>query len=178
MIPALAKATIGVMGSGSDEHADLAGPLGALLARLEVNVLTGAGRGVMESVSRAYLRSRLGRGICIGIVPCADENDRAHAKPGYPNEFVELPIFTHLPYSGVEGQHDLSRNHINILSSTAVVALPGGRGTASEIELALRYDKPIIVLTSSDSLVSSFPAAARRTTSIDEVEEFLRAHLE
>ena len=176
MVPP-AKTTIGVMGSGSDEFDDIAEPLGQLLARLRVNLLTGAGGGVMTSVSRAYTRAARECGICIGIVPCADIHHRGKPKDAYPNRFVELPIFTHLPYSGEQGQHDLSRNHINILSSAAIVALPGGAGTASEVELAVKYQKPIVAFTPSEALVSDFAPTVRRTRQIGEVEAFLNGVL-
>jgi uncharacterized protein (TIGR00725 family) len=173
-MPSPAAITIGVMGSGSDEHDHLARPLGQLLARLGVNLLTGAGGGVMTSVSRAFTASPRARGICIGIVPCASIDERARPKDGYPNRFVELPIVTHLPYSGDLGQHDLSRNHINVLSSDAVVALPGGSGTASEVALAVRYRKPIIAFTSNEGLVSGFDPSVPRVLDLAGVEVFLR----
>src|SRR5262245_10574192 len=110
MPPTLAQHTVGVMGSGTDEHEPFARDVGELLADLGVNLLTGGGRGVMTSVSRAYTRRPGRRGICIGIIPCASESDRVSPKDGYPNEYVELPIFTHLPHSGPLGTHDLSRN--------------------------------------------------------------------
>ena len=106
----------------------------------------------MRSVSRAYTRARRERGISIGIIPCRSEAERAIPKDGYPNEFVELAIYTHLPYSGERGQDDLSRNHINILTASAVIALPGSLGTASEVALARRYGKPVIVFSTIDEL--------------------------
>lgn len=174
---AIGTATVGVMGSGSDEHENLAVPLGELLARLEVNLLTGAGGGVMTSVSRAYVRSRRGRGISIGIVPCDSLAARDVPRQGSPNPYVELPIFTHLPHSGTEGRDDLSRNHINVLSSDAVVALPGNAGTASEVELALRYAKPVAVFATSAGQVENFNAGAARLYDIEGVEAFLRREL-
>ena len=45
---------VGVMGSGSHPHADLAEPLGRWLAAQGVHLLTGGGAGVMEAVSRAF----------------------------------------------------------------------------------------------------------------------------
>ena len=173
MSPRLAAKTVGVIGSGTDEHAELAEAVGTLLARLGVNLLTGAGGGVMRSVSRAYSRSPRDAGICIGIVPCAP-GDPARPRHGYPNPFVELPIYTHLPESGAEGTADLSRNHVNVLSSFALVALPGGAGTASEIELAARYGKPIIVYAPDERLARGLPTGARRVSTIREVEDFLR----
>jgi uncharacterized protein (TIGR00725 family) len=163
---ALAPKTVGVLGSGTEEHADLAREVGALLARLGVNLLTGAGGGVMTAVSRAYTASARTCGICIGIVPCSPE-DPARPRAGYPNPYVELPIYTHLPKSGGEGASALSRNHINVLSAAALVALPGGAGTASEIALAVRYGKPVIAY-GPEAL------GVPRARTIREVEAFLR----
>jgi predicted Rossmann-fold nucleotide-binding protein len=39
-----------------------------------------------------------------------------------------------------------ARNVINVLSSHVVVACPGGSGTISEIALALKYGKTVILL--------------------------------
>ena len=177
MIPSPSRATVGVLGSGREEHLDLALPLGRLLARLGVNLLTGAGGGVMSSVCRAFTGAERAAGICIGIVPCAGPRDRASRRPGYPNPFVELAIDTHLPLSGEQGTDDLSRNHIHVLSSAALVALPGGAGTRSEIELALRYAKPIILFASSDALVAGLPESVRRARDIGDVEAFLAEHI-
>jgi uncharacterized protein (TIGR00725 family) len=175
--PRLADQTVGVIGSGSDEHDDLAREVGVLLAALGVNLLTGGGAGVMRSVSRAYTRAPRTRGICIGILPCRSETERSIPKDGYPNEFVELPIYTHLPYSGERGEDDRSRNHINILSCAAIVALPGSLGTAAEVSLALRYRKPLIAFSRDPRLIANLPAAVPRADSIAAVEQFLRATL-
>ena len=176
MPPVLSNKTVGVMGSGLDSHDALAHDVGQLLADLELNLLTGGGRGVMESVSRAFIEARRGKGICIGIIPCS-ETDPCTPKDGYPKRFVELPIYTHLPLSGEQGEDTLSRNHINVLSCDAVVALPGSAGTASELALAARYGKPTIVYSPDLTLVSRFPAAIRRATTLDEVRRFLIEHL-
>jgi len=161
-MPELAEVTIGVMGSGTDEHDALASEVGVLLAELEVNLLTGAGGGVMRSVSRAFTHAPRRRGICIGIVPC-DKNDRAAAKDGYPNEFIELAIRTHLPYSRT---HDLSRNHINVLTSRAVIALPGGEGTEGEVELAVRYGRAVMAYG------AQYPGV-KRAANVAELRSFL-----
>jgi uncharacterized protein (TIGR00725 family) len=172
----LADRTVGVMGSGDECHESLAGGVGQLLADFEVNLLTGGGSGVMEAVSRAFIRARRGGGICIGIIPC-NEGDPCTPKSGYPNQFVELPIYTHLPYSGVRGEDNLSRNHINVLSCEAIVALPGGAGTASEVSLAVRYRKPIVVFSPDEALVAYFSDAAPRAATLDDVARFLEEHL-
>jgi uncharacterized protein (TIGR00725 family) len=177
MEPILASQTVTVIGSGTDEHDTLARDIGELLARLGVNLLTGGGRGVMTSVSRAFVQAPRDRGICIGIIPCFSESERERPKDGYPNEYVELAIYTHLPHSGPRGKDDLSRNHINVLSSVAVIALPGELGTASEVSLAVDYDKPVIVYSPERSLVEHFEKSVARATTLRDVEEFLARHL-
>lgn len=173
----LAAQTVGVFGSGTDEHDDLARPIGELLAGLGVNLLTGGGAGVMRSVSRAFIACRGERGVSIGILPCLSERERGIPKPGYPNEFVELPIHTHLPYSGARGKDDLSRNHINVLSCAALIALPGELGTASEVSLALDYGKPVIAYSPDRRQVGHLPPTVPRAETIETVERFLRSHL-
>jgi uncharacterized protein (TIGR00725 family) len=175
--PVLAKETVGVIGSGTDEHEGLAGGVGKLLAQLGVNVLTGGGRGVMRSVSRAFTQTRRERGICIGVIPCFSECERGRPKDGYPNEFVELAIYTHLPHSGERGKEDLSRNHINVLSCSAIIALPGGPGTASEVSLAGEYKKPVIVYSPEAALVKRFPESIPRAMTLESVRQFLASHL-
>jgi len=177
MAATLSALTVGVIGSGSSEHEPVARAVGELLADLGVNLLTGGGRGVMTAVSRAFTQRPRTRGICIGIIPCESETDRARPKAGYPNEFVELAIQTHLPYSGTEGTHDLSRNHINVLSCAAIVALPGEAGTASEVDLAIRYGKPVIAYSPDSALVKDFPPSVRRASNIDDVKDFLKMQL-
>ena len=88
-----------------------------------------------------------------------------------------MAIQTHLPYSGPEGTHDLSRNHINVLSCAAIIALPGEAGTLSEIALAIRYGKPVIAYSPNPALVAHFPRSVRRADSIDEVKDFLKMQL-
>jgi uncharacterized protein (TIGR00725 family) len=173
----LSKRTVGVIGSGTEEHDDLAGEVGRLLASLGVNLLTGGGSGVMTSVSRAFTRAPRNTGICIGIIPCLSERQRATPKHGYPHPFVELPIYTHLPHSGKRGKEDLSRNHINILSSSAIIALPGFDGTLSEVELALEYARPIISYANDPKQVRNFPPSVPRATHISAVEQFIRHHI-
>ena len=134
---------IGVMGSGSKPWEERAAPLGRWLAERGVHLLTGGGGGVMTAVSRAFHEVDPRPGRVLGILP-STEADRTSSKSGYPNPWVEIPIFTHLPHSGDRGQDPLSRNHINVLTSDVIVGLPGSEGTLSEIHLALRYERPVI----------------------------------
>jgi uncharacterized protein (TIGR00725 family) len=163
------RKVIGVMGSGNDEHEALAAPLGRLVARLGAHLLTGGGQGVMRAVSRAFCETAAPRGASIGVLPAGAR--------GYPNEWVEIAIRTHLPYSGERGTDPLSRNHINVLSSDAVVALPGAAGTASEVRLALEYGTPVIAFLGKDNVVPDLDPRVRVARAIAEVEEFLRRSL-
>ena len=127
----------------------------------------------MRAVSRAFTQAPRKCGICIGIIPCLSERERARPKPGYPNEFVELAIYTHLPYSGTQGKDDLSRNHINVLSCTALVALPGESGTTAEISLAIDYKRPVIAYSRHLAFTGQVPSTVPRATSLAEVRAFL-----
>jgi len=135
---------VGVMGSGSEFHEELASEVGRVLAGEGVNLLTGGGGGVMEAVSRSFIRTRgQGHGRVLGILPGDSDGDQAVERPGYPNAYVEIAIHTHLPLGGITGTSSMSRNHINILSSDVIIFLPGGDGTFSEFSLAKRYRKTI-----------------------------------
>jgi len=146
---------VGVMGSGTSTHRDRTSRLGRWLADRGVHLLTGAGGGVMASVSKAFYESPGRQGSVIGIVPC--QEDSMLPKTGYPNKWVEIPVFTHLPLSGMSGSEMLSRNHINILTSDVIVALPGGSGTASEVALALLYQRPIVAYLNSMKELPGLP---------------------
>jgi uncharacterized protein (TIGR00725 family) len=168
-------AIVGVMGSGASAHAERAAPVGRWLAELGVHLLTGGGGGVMAAVSKAFCQTQPRLGNVIGIIPSGD--DAGHPKPGYPNPWVEIPILTHLALSGTQGSDPLSRNHINVLSSDVIVALPGGAGTASEARLALAYRRPIVAFVSSGAEIPGLPDQVPCAASLDEVAEFVRARL-
>lgn len=58
------------------------------------------------------------------------------------SEAVDIAIVT--------GMGD-ARNAINVLSSQVIIACGGGAGTLSEIALAVKAGKPVILLQSSES---------------------------
>ena len=167
---------VGVMGSSSDAHEHLAVPLGAWLATLDVHLLTGAGRATMTAVSRAFAEVETRSGLVIGVCPASDDNPGL-TRAGYPNPWVEVPILTHLPLSGPLGTEDRSRNHINVLSATVVVALPGSDGTASEVQLAARYGRPVIAFVGDRSDIPQLPDAVPATADLEEVKRFVRSAL-
>jgi uncharacterized protein (TIGR00725 family) len=123
------RPVIGVMG-GSKADAEtsaLAEELGGLIARRGWILLNG-GRdcGVMAASARG---AREAGGLVVGVLPGKS------AKGASP----------HLDVAIVTGMGD-ARNVINVLSSDVVVACPGELGTRSEIDFALKNEKPVILL--------------------------------
>jgi uncharacterized protein (TIGR00725 family) len=138
-----------VIGSGDPAHghADLAAAVGRLIAEMGFHLLTGGGLGVMRDACRGFVSVAERRGVSIGVIPRSPEGDEP--KSGYPNPWVEIPIFTHLAGRLGPDAAD-SRNAINVLSAWKIVALPGREGTRAEIRLARRYGKPVLALLDAD----------------------------
>jgi predicted Rossmann-fold nucleotide-binding protein len=112
-----------------------------MVARFGAHLLTGAGYGVMAAAAEGFVAVEDRAGLSIGIVPRdpAGPIDRPnHAADGapYPNPFVEIAVFTALPPRAADWRSAPSRNHVNVLSSHALVALPGAVGTDNELEIA------------------------------------------
>lgn len=166
---------VGVLGSGEHEHAEKAESVGRWLASQGVHLLTGAGRGVMEAASRAFQAVPDRAGLVVGIVPASDDPGLPLA--GYPNPFVELAIMTHLPLRGASGTEPMSRNHINVLSSDVLIALPGGTGTASEVVLALRYRRPVAAFIDQRSDIPELPGEVPVLGTLAQVQHFVRVSL-
>ena len=126
----------------------------------------------MDAVSRAFYEVEPREGLVIGVLPAASAA-AASAPPGYPNEWVELPMRTHLHLSGKAGTDIASRNHINVLTPNVVVALPGEWGTRSEVELALRYHKPLVAYLRDRTEIPRLPEVVHVVTSLDQVQAFI-----
>jgi uncharacterized protein (TIGR00725 family) len=169
---------VGVMGSSEHAHADLAEPLGALLAALPVHLLTGAGQGVMASVSAAFVKVKDRAGLCIGVVPAESIDHPLQAPEGYPNEHVELAIRTHLVRKQPFLWDGLTRNHVNILTADAVIALPGSHGTKHEIEISARYGRPTAAFLHHENELNALPETVRFCASLVEVRDFLKDALD
>lgn len=150
------KVIVGVMGAGEEATAEdlsKALELGELIARQGWILLTGGRRaGVMQEANRG---AKLVQGsLTIGILP----NALAAV-----SEFVDLAIITDM------GQ---ARNNINALSSQVVVACgAGGAGTVSEIALAIKAGKPVILLASDESSKTLFQRLSQDEIFIAETPE-------
>lgn len=123
---------IGIMGGSRGDQTVMteARLLGEAVAQRGYVLVTGGGPGVMRAASEG---AHLAGGLVIGILP----NDRSRPLEGYPNEYVDIPIYT--------GMSD-ARNSINARTPHVIVAMSGGAGTVSEIALALKAGTPVISL--------------------------------
>jgi hypothetical protein len=129
------------MGAGDnarDEDVEAAFALGAAIAQ-EGWVLLSGGRnsGVMDAVNRGAKQTG---GLTIGVMPGSDKSSMSDA--------VDVGIVTGM---------GSARNNINVLSSDVVIACgAGGAGTASEIALALKSRRPVILLNDRAESLSFF----------------------
>ncbi|WP_036478371.1 LOG family protein [Myxosarcina sp. GI1] len=125
------KLIIGVMGAGEKATAlDIknAYELGKLIADRGWVLLTGGRKaGVMDAASKG---AKASDGLTIGILPGKDTTDISEA--------VDLAIITDLGNA---------RNNINVLTAKVVIACGMGAGTASEVALAIKNGKKVILLT-------------------------------
>ncbi|MEK7071517.1 MAG: TIGR00725 family protein [Patescibacteria group bacterium] len=130
------KIQIGVIGPAKSEYPKdsiltkkiikTAERIGKLLAERNVVVVTGGMDGVMEVVSKG---AKSKRGITIGT-PGRIRNTS--------NKYIDIEILTPIDVGDFL--------FAGILSSDAIITIPGGAGTLAELCLAYRYKKPIIIL--------------------------------
>ena len=134
------KIIVGVMGPGVEATPnDLknAYELGKLIAYEGWVLLTGGRNvGVMNAASQG---AKAANGLTIGIMPTDDTNTISEA--------VDIAIMTDMGNA---------RNNINVLSSNIVIACGIGAGTASEIALALKANKKVILLNDSKEAQAFF----------------------
>jgi uncharacterized protein (TIGR00725 family) len=132
---------IGVMGAGegaSSSDVEAAFAIGGLIAK-EGWVLLSGGRnvGIMDAASRG---AKAAGGLTIGILPGDDRCALSAA--------VDIPILTGMGNA---------RNVINSRSSEVVIACgSGGLGTISEIALAFKAQRPVILLNPDEDARALF----------------------
>lgn len=135
------KIVIGVMGPGQPDvrEESNARALGTAIARNGWVLLTGGrATGVMDAASQAAQEAG---GLVVGILPDGDTTDCSN--------FVDIAIVTDM---------GSARNNINVLSSDVVIACGMGSGTASEVALALKAGKKVILLTDHEESQRFFSA--------------------
>jgi hypothetical protein len=109
--------------------------------------------------------AKAANGLTIGILPTPDDRGISDA--------VDIAIVT-----GIGS----ARNNINVLSSDIVVACGMGAGTASEVALAIKANKPVILLTNHQDSEHFFTSLSPATVFIAKtpaaaiaiVKEFLK----
>jgi hypothetical protein len=123
------KPVIGVMGGSkaSPEVCETARRLGALIAKRGWVLLNGGRDAGVMAASAAGAKEA--GGLVIGILP---DTTTTRAAPD-----LDVVIVT--------GMGD-ARNVINVMSADVVIACSGALGTLSEIVLALKHDKHVILL--------------------------------
>jgi uncharacterized protein (TIGR00725 family) len=125
----MARIIIGVMGGAqvSDEVNAAAFHLGKLIAEKGWILLNGGrSAGVMRSSAQG---AKSAGGLTVGILPGWTKREA--------NEFIDIPILTNM---------GSARNVLNVMSCDVVVAFPGLAGTISEIALALKNNKHVILI--------------------------------
>jgi uncharacterized protein (TIGR00725 family) len=158
----MGRITIGVMGPGADaspEEMDAAYELGQQIgSRGWITLSGGRNCEVMDAVCRG---AKSAGGFTVGILPT---DNKANA-----SSFLDLAIPTGM---------GSARNNINVLASNVVIACGMGAGTASEVALALKAQKPVILLKSTADAEAFFTALdAERVVVASTVEEAI-AHVE
>jgi hypothetical protein len=123
------RTVVGVMGGTEADEATvrLAWEAGRLIAERGWVLLSGGRPGGVMQASVAGARA--GGGLTLGILYGDDRDDAADG--------LDLVIPTGL---------GAARNVVNILASDVVVACRGTGGTLSEIALALRFGRPVVLL--------------------------------
>ncbi len=99
---------------------------GQLLAEKGVVVFTGGADGVMELASKG---AKSKNGITVGTPGRTRESS---------NQYVDIEVLTPIDVGDFL--------FAGILSSDAIITIPGGAGTLAELCLAYRYKKPIVII--------------------------------
>jgi uncharacterized protein (TIGR00725 family) len=158
----MGQIVIGVMGPGTDaspEEMDAAYKLGQQIGlRGWITLCGGRNCGVMDAVCRG---AKSASGFTVGILP---SETKANA-----SSFLDLAIPTGM---------GSARNNMNVLASDVVVACGMGAGTASEVALALKAKKPVILLKSTAEAEAFFTALhVKRVVVASTIEEAI-THIE
>lgn len=161
----MSKIIIGVMGPGENATPDdneMAYDLGRAIAQCGWITLTG-GRsfGIMDASLKGAVEEG---GLTIGILPGdSDKNSSDHA---------QIKIVTSMG-SG--------RNYISVLTSHVIVVLGMAAGTASEVALALKSRKKVILLNQDEITIRFFKNLGSYnvivTKSVDETIRAIKDYL-
>jgi hypothetical protein len=154
----MAKIVIGVMGPGAEatkSDEETAYQIGKLIAKEDWVLLSGGRNdGVMDAVSKG---AKSVNGLVVGILPTGDRDTFS--------EYLDIEIITEMKSA---------RNNINVLSSNVVVACGMGAGTASEVAMAIKANKKIILINQDETSKKFFEKIGKDLiTFVDKPEEVI-----
>ena len=153
------KRVVGVMGGHEHDPAveALAEEVGRQIAKRGWILLNGArNEGVMAASAHGAHEAG---GFVVGIHP--GDRHNPDVAPG-----LDLVIFSNVGYA---------RNAINVMSSDAIIALPGGPGTLSEVAYAQTYSIPTVLLGFDDK--GWFGDRVRRAKGVEDAMRMLEGLL-
>ncbi|MEX2284443.1 MAG: TIGR00725 family protein [Gemmatimonadota bacterium] len=113
-------------GTPDDENDRLAEEVGMAIGRAKAILICGGLFGGMEAAARGAVSAG---GITIGFLPGVNTDDA--------NDYIVVPLATGL------GE---ARNFVLVRSADAVIGIGGEWGTLSELALAKKIGKPIVLL--------------------------------
>ncbi len=159
------RTMVGVMGGSVADERTAAGAreLGRLIAeRGWVLISGGRPTGVMQA---SVAGARQAGGLTVGILYDDDQDNAADG--------LDIVIPTGM---------GAARNIINVLSSDVVVACRGTGGTLSEIALALRFGRPVVLLDfdpgeaflSAGAADARWSLAATPAEAVDQIRGYLK----
>jgi uncharacterized protein (TIGR00725 family) len=154
----MAKIIIGIMGPGegaTEQDCRLANELGWRVALKGWVLLTG-GRphGVMQAAAEG---AKSAGGLTLGILP---STERAGA-----SKDIDIPVLTGL------GE---ARNVVNVLTSQVILVCGMSAGTASEVALALKTQRPVILVAAERATAAFFASLGRPVLEAQDANEAIR----
>ena len=157
------RVIIGVMGGGraDADQTEMAYQLGKRIAAEGWVLLNGGRRtGIMDASARGAFEQG---GLTVGILPDTDTRSMS--------PYIQIPILTGM---------GSARNYINALSSRVMVACPGGAGTLSEIALALKHGRAVVLMNMEvGDLFATYQAEGRlkKVATPDEAIAAIKSYL-
>ena len=152
------KPLIAVIGPGEkcpDSLRSSAEKIGMAIGDAGYNLISGGRKiGVMDAVSKG---AKEGGSMVIGILPGMDNSDAS--------EWLDVSIAT-----GAGS----ARNNFIVLSADVVIAFGKGAGTFSEIALAIKAGKPLILFQPEANLFKLAKSMGKKIFEADSVEKTMK----
>lgn len=125
-------------GAADEELAQTARDVGRLLAESGAVLICGGLGGIMEAAAQG---AKFAHGVTIGLLPGNRSQDA--------NPFIDFALATGLSHA---------RNALITRAAHAIIALPGGPGTLSEVALGLKMGRTVVGLNAWHDITGVIPA--------------------